>query len=502
MSQTDWDERDRRDEALGIDGSGVDEFAVLAWPMLLRRRIAQRVGISHNTAVLVIVLSGLFTVAFTITALSNSLDSIAADIGSTRSTLLWTITGPMLAFGVVGPAFGKAGDLWGHRRLFVFGLLGAGIFAALTAMAWSAASLIAFRTLSATCGSATGPATMAYINQLFAPEERVRPLGFWSFANAGAPVIGVVAGAPLIEAFGWRILFAIQAPLCLIGVVFALWLLPETRKGTKARFDVAGAVTLGLGASLLLFAVNRGNDWGWTSPRVLGCLAASFVVVAFFVRAERRATEPLLPMSWLRRRNIVAPIASQTLSNFAYMGSFFLTPALLQNGLGYSESTSGLMLIARPLTFAIAAPLGSMVTVRVGERVSGTVGTAVVAISMMVFSVIGAGDGFLVIVALALAGFGLGVAAPAMVATVANAVEDIELGVAGAVQQLMTQLGAVLGAEVMQSVQLATESSGLVASFNNAFMVAAGVGAIGVGFATLVRSTPREVQPAEGAALV
>ena len=293
----------------------------------------------------------------------------------------------------------------------------------------------------------------------------------------------------MIDAFGWRVLFAIQAPLCLVGVVFAAWLLPETRKGTKARFDVAGAVTLGLSATLLLFAVNRGNDWGWTSPLFIGFCLAAVLVGALFIRAERRAAEPLLPLSWLRRRNLVSPIAGQTLTNFAYMGSFFLTPALLQNALGYDETTSGLMLIARPLTFAIAAPLGSLVTIRVGERASGIFGSSVVVVSMLLFTTVGVGDGPLVIVALALAGLGLGVSAPAMVATVASAVDEHDLGVAGALQQLATQLGAVLGAEVMQAVQLASVSAGLVASYNRAFFVAAVVGAGGVVCVSFVRAT-------------
>jgi len=485
-------ELDHRDDALGIDGGGIDEFGVVPWPIVLRRRIATRVPISRNAAVLVVVLSGMFTVAFTITALSNALDSIADDLGSTRSTLLWTITGPMLAFGVVGPALGKAGDVWGHRRLFVAGLLGAGVFAVLTALAWNAASLIAFRTLSATCGSATGPASMAYINQLYAPGERVRPLGFWSFANAGAPVIGVVVGAPLIESSGWQILFIIQAPLCLIGAVFAAWLLPETRRSATTRFDFGGALTLGASAATFLFAVNRGNDWGWLSVGVLSCVALSLAFLVAFVRIERRAPAPLLPLGWLSRRNIVAPVTSQTLLNFAYMGSFFLTPALLQNGLGYTESKSGVMLIARPLTFAIAAPLAGIVTMRVGERVSATAGAITVTASMLLFAIVGEGDGGLVVVALAIAGLGLGIAAPALVATVANAVDEGDFGVAGALQQLMTQLGAVLGAEVLQSVQIAAGPPGSLESYRRAFSVAAAVALAGVVAASAVRRADRE----------
>jgi len=177
------------------DGFGVDEINIVPWPILLRRRLARKVGIDRRWAIVMVLLSGLFTVGFTITILVVSLERIATDLNSDVVTMNWSITGPMLAFGVVGPAFGKAGDLWGHKGLFVGALVGAGVFAIATALAWNAWSMIAFRTLSTSAGSACGPAAMAYINRLFAPTERVKPLSYWSFVGAGAPVIGVVAGA-------------------------------------------------------------------------------------------------------------------------------------------------------------------------------------------------------------------------------------------------------------------------------------------------------------------
>ena len=162
------------------------EGEVAPWPILLRRRLAQKVGISHRWAVLWVVLGGLFTTGFTITLLVVSLEGIAEQLATDSHVLTWAITGPMLAFGVVGPAFGKAGDLWGHKRIFVGGLFFAAVFALASALAWNAATLILFRTLSATAGSACGPSAMAYINRMFEPAERVKPLSYWSFVTAGS----------------------------------------------------------------------------------------------------------------------------------------------------------------------------------------------------------------------------------------------------------------------------------------------------------------------------
>ena len=488
------DARDTSPRTLNLDSAGVDEVGVMPWPILLRRWIGQKVPIDHHWAVLVVVLSALFTVGFTITILVVSLGSIAEEFDSSISLISWSITGPMLAFGVVGPAYGKAGDLWGHKRVFLFGLTGAGIFAALTAVAWDAPSMVIFRILSASAGAATGPATMAYINRLFPPEQRVRPLSYWSFVNAGAPVLGVVAGAPLVEALGWRMIFIVQAPLCFVGVAVALWLLPDTDRSEGVTFDVAGSVTLGAGAAMMLAGVYQGPQWGWSNPATLSLLVASVISLAAFIRIEQRVEHPLLPLEWLRTRNVALPVLSQTLSNFAYMGGFLLAPQVLDEILRYDTAKISLVVITRPLTFAIIAPLASLITIRLGERVMGVAGSLCVMGSMLAFTIVGPGTGLmLMLFALGLSGAGIGMSSPAMTSLVANAVDERDLGVAGAMQQLMTQLGAVFGSVIMTSVQQSVGRGQPTAeSFSAAFMVATVVAVVAVGLSSQVTPTPRQ----------
>lgn len=459
-------------------GPGVDEVGVVPWQLIrgkrFARKVARRIGLNRAWATLIVVLTGLFAVSATITVLVVSLDTIATDLNTETSTINWALTGPMLAFGVVGPAFGKAGDLWGHKRLFLLGLFGATIFAALTAVAWNATTMILFRTLSATAGSATGPAAMAFINRMFEPEERVRPLGFWSFTTAGAPVLGVVLGAPIVESIGWRMIFVIQAPLLAIALLVAWRLLPETDRQTNVKFDLRGSAVLGLGATTLLLAINRGHSWGWTSAPVLALLVVGTSGLWLFFRVERGAEAPLLPMRWLRTRNVVFPTLSQALINFAYMGGFFAVPQLLEKGLNYSTSHIGWLIIARPLTFSIVAAGASIITLRIGERSSGVIGASATIVSMFVLSSVGVGSSDLVIVlGLALTGVGLGVAGPAMTGLLSSAVDPEDIGTAAAFQQLMTQLGAVTGTTVMTMVHESTLSRGVVESYGYALWVGA-----------------------------
>jgi len=481
------------DPSVTFESGGVDELGVVPWPILLRRRLARKVGIDRRWAVLWVVLGGLFTTGFTITLLVVSLSRVADDLHSSTTVLTWAITGPMLAFGVVGPAFGKAGDLWGHKRIFVGGLLFASVFAFASALAWNAATLILFRTLSATAGSACSPSAMAYINRMFEPSERMKPLGYWSFVTAGSPVIGVVIGGPLVEAVGWRAIFMVQAPLCLVGFVLAWWLLPNTDRLKGVRFDVWGSVTLGLGASLLLAAISQGRSWGWSSVATVGCLLLSVLSLVAFVMVEQRATAPLVVLRWFRTRNFAWPVSSQMLANFAYMGGFFLIPQVLGvRGLGLGEATTGYLVIARPLAFSLTAPLAALVTIRVGERSAGVAGAIGVMISMVMWSTVGHGTGYpYIIAATAMSGVGLGIASPALTALMVNAVATEDVGVAGAMQQLMTQLGAVLGAAVLATISVTATTTNMQ-PFHTAFWVAAVVSLAAAGAAGFVRSTPRE----------
>ena len=472
--------------------AGVDEVGVVPLRERMRSALVERTGISRRKAVMTVLLAGAFTVSFTITLLVVVLDTVATDLGSTVSVVSWSITAPMLVFAVVGPAFGTLGDLIGHKRVFVGGLLGAGIFAGLAALAPNAPLLIALRTLSAAFGSATGPSAMAFTNRLFEPHERVRPLGVWSFVTAGAPVLGVVAGVPLVATVGWRIIFLVQAPLCVLGAVVAWWLLRDTERKPSAKFDVAGALTLGLGAAVILLGINRAGAWGWDSPVIVTALSVGVVLLWVFVRVERRVAAPIVPPHWFRTRNVAFPVLSQSLANFGYMGAFMIVPQMLQEGAGLSLATVGWLIIARPLTFAIVAPLGANVTMRTGERFAGMFGAMTVFTSLVVLSTVRDGTPlWLIAFGLGLSGLGLGVSSPAMSALLANAVDDDQLGAASAMQQLVSQMGALLGATVMITVQEATSDQGILPSYANSLVVGASLCVVAGLLASEVRSTDR-----------
>src|SRR6185436_8662176 len=220
-------------EALDIDPEMVVEVvgeeSVVAWPLWWRARTERRRDGGHNPwLLLATVLTGLFATGFSVTILAVSIPEIADDLGSTTAVLTFVVTGPFLALALAMPLLGKLGDVRGHRRIYLLGLSGFAVATACTALAWSAPSLIALRVIGAVFGAATGPASMAMILHAFAPGQRAKAMGWWSLVSAGAPVMGLVVGGPLVDLIGWRGIFIVQAPLAAAAVVIGFFVLPET----------------------------------------------------------------------------------------------------------------------------------------------------------------------------------------------------------------------------------------------------------------------------------
>lgn len=494
---------------LAADAPGLDEGTQLAWPMLLRQRVVTRMEASahYPWLVLAVVLFGLFAVGSTITILAIAVPTIADDLGSDVNTISWVTTGPILAFAVFGPLGGKLADLRGVRRAYLVSLAGAMAFAAATAAAPTATALIAFRAAGAAIGAATGPASLAIINRTFPGPRRAQALGYWAMVAAGGPVIGALVGAPVIESIGWRWIFVAQVPLMALCLVVAYAVLPHLpasgdRDGRRARVDGWGAATLGLGCVSLLLAVNRGPVAGWSSPLVVGGAVTAVAMLVAFVLVERQVEQPLLPLAYTRRSNFSFPILAQFCMNFAYMGAFAVTPLLLQEELGRSAVDATWLSIPRPLVFAVAGPVAGYLTIRVGERRAAVFGAASIVLSMLALSRVDAAssDAFIVL-AVALSGLGMGSASPAMSTAIAGAVDEHDLGIAGAFQQMVNQVGVAIGIQVMLAVQTARASSvGGVAAYSASFLVAAGVAALGVVLAAGVRSTLHRAGEPDGSA--
>jgi DHA2 family methylenomycin A resistance protein-like MFS transporter len=216
----------------------------------------------------------------------------------------------------------------------------------------------------------------------------------------------------------------------------------------------------------------------------------------------------LVPTTYWRRRNFMFPMGTKTFSSFAYFGGFFLFPLLMEQVYGYSVSQVGFISVARPLLFAISAPIAGYMTVRTGERTASLFGTGSLLLSMILFATLRPSAGlFIVLVALALSGLGMGVSMPATSATMSNELAASEYGVMSAAQLLATQVGEVAGIQAVLTIQESIarrsglsnvqHSTALLHSFSVPFWVGAGVAALAVFCALFIRPLPREVRSAQ-----
>ena len=513
---------------LGADGS-----VETNWFLLLHRKVSARAVRSprYQWWALVALLAGLLSLNITFTVFVVALPTVKADFNTNFSVLAWASTGPLLAFGVAAPFFGKAGDLFGHRRLYQFGLLGAMVSAILTATAPDVGMLLFARALDGVQGAATGTASMAIILELFAPADRVKALGWWSLVGAGGPVLGVTLGSPVIQFFGWRTLFWGQLVLLVIASIVVALLLPSGRRARQGAagsasaaeggeagsgrrrersrawegMDWVGSWTLAGSVTAAMLVLSIGPIVGWTSPAVIAAGVAAVALGLTFVWREATFATPLVPTTYWRRRNFMFPMGTKGFTSFAYFGGFFLFPLLMEQVYGYSVSQVGFLSVARPLLFAISAPIAGYMAVRTGERTATLVGTGSLLVSMILFATLGPSSGLVVIlVALGLSGLGMGVSMPATSATMSNELAESEYGVMSAAQLMASQVGEVAGIQVVLTIQESIarrsglgdvhQSTALLHSFSVPFWVGAGMAALAVVCALFIRPLPRHAR--------
>jgi MFS family permease len=410
--------------------------------------------------VLLVALAGMFATTFPVTVLTLAIPTIADDFGVEQDALTWLITLPLLCSALALPVLGKLGDLYGHRRVFLAGFIVAAITTALTATATSPALLIFWRTITQVAGGSTMPSSLALINSVHRGEGRARAMGWWSMVAAGAPVVGLTLGAPVIDAIGWQMLFVMQAVLMVVPVLASWAVLRETPR-REARFDVAGAIAL---------AVDQAPKWGFAAPATLGCLAFGAAGVVAFVRIERRVAAPLVPLDFFRSRDATSSLLGAFFTGASYMGAFYLASLLMVEQFDYSLTSAVPLLSVRPVLFALASPVGGRVAGRSGSRTAAIAGCLTLAGGMVGLAV-GAAASSLVVVILVgflLQGIGYGLLRPAISTALANSVAERDLGVAGAAERLAGQLGVAFGITVV-----ATIYSSETSHFPPAFVAAA-----------------------------
>ncbi|MFH8340620.1 MFS transporter [Streptomyces sp. AM6-12] len=324
---------------------------------------------TRDKLVLFVLCAAQFMVALDFSVLNVALPALGRDLGMSQSALQWAVTAFALPSGGFLLLFGRAGDLFGRRRLFLAGLALFGAASLLSTLAWDPASFLAGRALQGLGAAAIVPTGMSLLTTTF-PEgpARDRALGISGTLLSLGFTIGMVAGGTLTDTFGWRSTMALLTLFALIVLPLAPGLLPESRTPDRPRLDVPGAITVTTGLLSLIYALSTAADHGFGRADVIAALAAGLVLLTAFVLVESRSAAPLVSLPMLRRRTVAWGNIGG-LVTFSMMSTIvFVLTLYLQEILGLSAFETGLVFGFQGLLSVVAGTLAPKVIGRLGAR--------------------------------------------------------------------------------------------------------------------------------------
>src|ERR1700728_2428609 len=328
--------------------------------------------------ILSVLVVGLLAIVIDNTVLNVALKTIAnpvGGLGASQSQLEWAINSYTLVFAGLLFTFGVVGDRFGRKRMLMIGLALFGLGSLLSAYSHSPDQLIFARAAMGLGGAAVMPQTLSIISNVFEPAERARAIGLWTSAVGIGVAIGPVLGGLLLTHFWWGSVFLIHVPVTAVGLVAALFLVPESRNPAPGRIDYAGVLGSVLGLVLLVYGVVQGGDGeSWLSAGVLAPLLGGLAVLALFVWHESRIEHPSLDVRLFKNRTLAASVSSIALLFFGMGGVYFFTSFYLQNVRGYSPLAAGLLTVPFALGQLLMSPRSSALVSRYGAKAAGATG--------------------------------------------------------------------------------------------------------------------------------
>jgi EmrB/QacA subfamily drug resistance transporter len=397
---------------------------------------------------------GLFMIMLDNTVVNVSLPSIQSDLHIGISELEWVVNAYALTFGVLLLTGGKLADLLGRRRIFVIGLV---IFTASSffcGIANSATTLIAARTIQGIGAALMNPATLSIITATFPPRQRGTAIGIWAGVSAMALAIGPLIGGFLTEHASWSWVFFINVPIGIIGIFTAFVFIDESRDTSPdQRLDPLGLLSSGIALFALTYALIEANTYGWGSGRILGLFAIAAVFFVAFVLLERHQRIPMLDLSLFKNATFAASNAVMLLVGLAMFGVFFFISLFVQGVLHYSPTQAGATFLPMTVLIILIAPQAGRLSDRFGPRWLITVGQALLAVSLLLFSRLDAQSNFYdLLPALVIGGFGMALSMAPLTSAAMGSIPTDKAGVGSAVINSMRQVGGSVGLALMGAI--------------------------------------------------
>jgi EmrB/QacA subfamily drug resistance transporter len=422
-------------------------------------------GGSRKWWVLATVIIGTFLGRLDQTVVGLATPKIISDFGITITTAGWISTAYIIANAVFVPVWGKLGDTWGRKKVYVLGFIVFIIGSVLSGISWSFPSIIVFRIIQAIAGSADYPTAMAILAVTFPKgKARAQALGIWSSSFAAAVVFGPLIGGPLIDNFGWRSVFLVNLPVGIVGLVMALAIIKESVSGDKIKkFDIWGALALGATLSTLVLVLEKGLGWGWLSLNSMIAYAITIATGALFVSIEKKHPDPIVDLKFFKIPVFINVLGNNFVVFMGMMGCIFLIPVFSATYLGLDATQTGLMFMPMAFGMMLAAPLGGQLTGRVQPRYVIFASTLVAACGLFLFTRLDPRSGSIdVMLPLFVMALGMGFGMAQRTNIIASAVPDNEVGIASSVLALARNIAGAFGIALFGTILNNVTNSKLV----------------------------------------
>lgn len=414
--------------------------------------------------------------------------------------LAWVITAYVLAFGGLLLLGGRLADRYGHRRVFVIGVVAFVVASALAGLSISSEMLLAARALQGVGAALLAPAALALVTQLF-PEkgDRAKALGIWGAVAGIGSAAGVLLGGVLTSAFGWQSVFFVNVPVGVVVVVAIPLLLSADVLAARARLDVPGAVTITGALVAAVGSLSALEQLGIAHPLTIVLAVASVLLAVGFVLIERRTAEPLVPLGIFRNRNLTVGNIVILLVGAAMVGLFFALSVFMQAVLGYDALTAGLTQLPLAGALVVAAGLAPTLLTRFGTRATLIAGLLLLSGGLVWLSFAPSTADFAthLLGPSIVIGASLGLAFIAATTLSVDGVEGGEAGLAGGLVNTSQQIGGALGLAVLATLaasrsQLllgegASVPEAMTGGFSWLFLAAAVISLVAAGVATRAR---------------
>lgn len=405
---------------------------------------------------LVAIAAAQFMVVLDIAIVNVALPSIGQDLNFSQQNLQWVISAYAIVFGGFLLLGGRVADLWGRRRMFMAGVTLFTVASLLCGLAWSEASLIAFRAIQGLGGALLSPAALSILTTTFAEgRERNVALGVWGAVAGSGAAAGTLLGGVLTSGFGWSWIFFVNIPIGAAVVALAPWLLRESRLEGERGSDFAGAITVTGGLMLLVYAMTEAPTRGWGSGRTILTLAASALLLASFLAIELRARRPIMPLRIFRLRTLSAANLVGVLVGASLFSQFFLITLYMQQILGFSALRTGVAYIASTFTIIVFSGIAQAMVTRMGVKPILTTGLVLTAVAIGGFYTRLPVDGTYfgdLLVPFLIGGVGLGLTFVPFSIAALTGVSPRDAGLASGLLNTSPQIGGAIGIAVASTV--------------------------------------------------